>query len=99
MTKKQNPAGQSIDAFLDEQSLRGDVDSAATKRVLAWQLEQARKRIRLSKKDLASAMNTSRTQVERVLDPTNVAVSLDTLERAAGALGMKLKIELVESRA
>ncbi|MDB5364845.1 MAG: hypothetical protein JWM77_772 [Rhodospirillales bacterium] len=97
MAKKQNPSGQSFDAFLHEQGLRADIDSTATKRVLAWQLEQARKRIRLSKKDLASAMKTSRTQVERVLDPTNVAVSLDTLERAAGALGMKLKIELVEA--
>jgi antitoxin HicB len=95
---KQNigPAGDSFESFLEEQGIRDEVYGAAVKRVLAWQFEEARKAANLGKVDLAHAMHTSRSQIDRVLDPENVAVSLDTLSRAAMALGKRLKIELID---
>lgn len=90
------PLGQSFEDFLTEQGIRDEVYSTALKRVLAWQFETARKNAKLGKTDLARAMKTSRTQIDRVLDPENVAVSLETLSRAAQALGKRLKIELVD---
>ena len=76
------------------QSIRDEVYDIAIKRVVAWQFEEARKARSLTKGALAKTMGTSRSQVDRVLDPDNVAVSLDMLNRAASALGKRLKIEL-----
>ncbi len=86
--------GSSFDDFLKEDGIYEEVTALAVKRVLAWQLEQARLAQGLSKSALARQMNTSRTQVERLLDPTNTQVQLDTLQRAAKALGRKLVVEL-----
>jgi len=73
-----------------------EVFGAAIKRVLAWQIEEARKGRSLTKSGMAAAMGTSQTQVERVLNPLNVAVSIETLERAARSVGKTLRIELVD---
>jgi antitoxin HicB len=86
--------GSSFDDFLKEDGIYEEVTAIAVKRVLAWQIEQARLAQGLSKSALARQMNTSRTQVERLLDPTNTQVQLDTLQRAAKALGRKLVVEL-----
>jgi hypothetical protein len=91
-----DPAGDSFESFLEEQGIRDEVYSGAIKRVIAWQFEEARKAASLGKADFAAAMQTSRSQIDRVLDPHNVAVSLDTLSRAAMALGKRLKIELID---
>ncbi len=64
------------------------------KRVIAFQIAQQMKRRRLTKSAMASRMKTSRAALERLLDPTNPSVTLSTLERAASALGKKLKVEL-----
>ncbi|MGH7075307.1 MAG: Fis family transcriptional regulator [Stellaceae bacterium] len=97
MTQKdKGPAGETLEEFLNEVGIGKDVYDAAVKRVVAWQFEEARKARALTKKDLAETMKTSRSQVDRVLDPDNVAVSLDMLNRAALALGKRLKIELVD---
>lgn len=66
----------------------------ATKRLIAFQIAKEMKRRRLTKSAMASLMKTSRPAVERLLDPTNPSVTLSTLERAASALGKKLKVEL-----
>jgi antitoxin HicB len=87
--------GSSFDDFLREEGIYEELTADAVKRVLAWQLEQARLAQGISKSALARQMHTSRTQVERLLDPTNTQVQLDTLQRAAKALGRKLVIELV----
>ncbi|HEY7030121.1 MAG TPA: helix-turn-helix transcriptional regulator [Thermomicrobiales bacterium] len=87
--------GSSFDDFLKEDGIYEDVTADAVKRVLGWQLEQARLAQGISKSALARQMHTSRTQVERLLDPTNTQVQFDTLQRAAKALGHKLVIELV----
>ena len=90
------PVGTTLESFLEECGIREEVYSAAIKDVIAWQFEQARQAKGISKVKLAAAMGTSRTQVSRVLDPENVAVSLDTLVRAASALGKRLEIQLVD---
>ena len=81
--------GFTISALFDQQ------EAKALKRVVAFQLEQEMKRTGLSKTQLALRMNTSRSAVDRLLDPTNHAVTLRTLERAAGVLGKRLKLDMV----
>ncbi len=91
------PVGGTLEEFLAEIGIRDEVYEVAVKRVISWQFEEARKAQALSKTDMAAAMDTSRSQVDRVLDPENVAVSLEMLTRAATALGKRLKIELVDA--
>lgn len=87
--------GSSFEDFLDEEGIADEIGAAAVKQVLAWQIEQFRQAQGLSKSALAKRMNTSRAQVERLLDPTNTQVQLDTLLRAAAALERRLVVELV----
>jgi len=70
------------------------INTVAVKRVIAYQLEEMMKLQGLSKTELAGRMKTSRASLERLLDPENTSVTLLTLERAARALGMRVKIEL-----
>ena len=67
----------------------------AIKEVIAWQLAEAMRERGLSKRKLAELMRTSRTQVDRVLDPGNGNVTLETLQRAAAILGRRVQFELV----
>jgi hypothetical protein len=87
--------GSSFDDFLRKEGIYDEVRTAAVKEVLAWQIDKYRQEQGLSKSALAKRMETSRSQLERLLDPSNTQVQLDTLERAATALGRKLVIELV----
>lgn len=91
---KNKNIGTSFDDFLDEEGLRADAEATAIKRVLAYQIELEMKQANLSKTAMAEKMHTSRTALDRLLDPANVSVTLQTLERAALALGKSLKIEL-----
>lgn len=97
MKKKQkNPhKGTLIDDWLKEEGIYEEVTQKAIKEVLAWQLAEAMKAANLSKSEMARKMKTSRFQLDRVLDPKNIGVSLDTLNRAAAALGRKVRLELV----
>ncbi|MBW8284642.1 MAG: helix-turn-helix domain-containing protein [Rhizobium sp.] len=97
MNDLQPSVGGSLEDFLDEIGEREEIYGEAIKRVLTWQIEAARKKQAISKSDMAARMGTSRTQVNRVLDPHNVAVSLDTLDRAARSVGKRLKIELIDA--
>jgi len=97
---KQSPSpsvGQSLESFLDSTGEREEVYGSAIKRVLAIDLEAARREMRVSKSEMAATLGTSRTQVNRILDPDHVAVSLDTLDRVAKLLGKRLKVELVDA--
>lgn len=87
--------GSSLDSLLEADGTRDEVHDLAQKRVIAWQLEQAAEKAGIAKAELARRMRTSRAQVDRVFDPTNNKVQLDTLQRAAHALGRTLKLELV----
>lgn len=86
--------GSSFDDFLKDEGLHDEAHVHAIKRVLAWQIEQAMTEQSLSKTEMAKRMNTSRAQLDRLLDPQNDKVQLDTLQRAASALGRKLHVEL-----
>ena len=87
--------GSSFDDFLKEEGIYEEVTATAIKRVLAWQMQQSLREQGISKSMLARQMHTSRTQIDRLLDPANNQVQLDTLQRAAKALGRKLVVELV----
>ena len=84
----------SFDDFLEEEGYRNEVESAAIKRVLAWQFEQEMIRQQKTKRAMAAELKTSRSQLDRLLDPQNTAVSLDTLTRAAHVLGKRLVLEI-----
>lgn len=85
--------GSNFDDFLAEEGILAEVEATALKRVLAFQLSQEMKRTKLTRTELASRMKTSRASVNRLLDPKNVSVTLQTMERAALAIGKKLRIE------
>ena len=91
---KKNHLGSSLDDFLREERILEVVEATAVKRVIAFQIARQMKRRRLTKSAMASRMKTSRAALERLLDPANPSVTLSTLERAASALGKKLKVEL-----
>lgn len=92
---KHEPVGSSFDSFLEEEGIREEVEGVAQKRVFAWQIQQAMEASGITQSELAGRMRTSRSQVARLLDPNNTAVQLDTLQRAAHAVGRELKLELV----
>ncbi len=93
--RKRNPRiGSSFSSFLKEEGLYEEVTVHAIKRVLAWQIEQAMKAQHISKVEMAKRMRTSRAQLDRLLDPENDKVQLDTVQRAAAAVGRKLHLEL-----
>ncbi len=95
--KKFNPKylGTSIEELLEKDGHLGEATNAAIKSVLAWQFEQAMKKKKLSKVKMAEAMQTSRAQLDRVLDPSSGNVTLTTLRKAASAVGKTLRVELV----
>ena len=87
--------GSSVDEFLREEGVLEEFQAQAVKEVIAWQLAQAMEEQKLSKRKLATLMHTSRTQVDRVLDPKDGNVTLATLQRAAAMVGRKVQVELV----
>ena len=86
--------GSDFDDFLRDEGIFDDAEAVATKRVIAYQLTQEMERANISQSELARRMKTSRSSVERLLDPTNPSVTLVTLERAASAIGKRLKVQL-----
>jgi DNA-binding Xre family transcriptional regulator len=87
--------GSTLDAFLDEQGLLEETRVTAIKEVIAWQIGEAMKERALSKQKMAALMKTSRAQLDRLLDPQQGNVTLETLQRAAKVLGRQLRIEIV----
>ena len=95
MKKKKGVVGSSFDDFLKEDGIYEEVTARAIKRVIARQLDALMEDQGLSKSALAKKMKTSRAQLDRVLDPDNGSVTLETLTRAARAVGRQLRMELV----
>src|SRR5712675_2775748 len=91
-------SGSSFDSFLEEAGIKDEVEAVAIKRVLAWQLERAMKVQQKTKRAMAKELRTSRSQLDRLLDPRNVSVTLDTVARAAKALGKRLVIRVTDAR-
>jgi antitoxin HicB len=96
--KKKNPHhGSTLDDFLKEEGVLEEFRAAAVKEVVAWQIAKAMKDKKLSKNKMAALMQTSRAQLDRLLDPEQGNVTLETLHRAAHVLGHELKIELAKA--
>lgn len=86
--------GSSLDSFLKEEGTFDEAQALAIKEMVVWQLTEAMEKQSLSKARLAVMLKTSRSQVDRLLDPTR-DVTLSTLQRAAALVGRKVQIELV----
>ena len=86
--------GSSIDAFLKEEGIFEEAQAQAVKEIVAWQLAEAMKKKKISKSKMAMLLKTSRTQVDRLLDPNN-DITLSSLQRAAAIVGRRVNIELV----
>lgn len=91
---KKEHIGSNFDDFLREDDLLEVAEATAAKRVIAFQIAREMSRCGLTKSEMATRMKTSRPALERLLDPANPSVTLSTLERAASAVGKKLKVEL-----
>ena len=94
MAKRNPRAGSSFDDFLKEDGIYEDVQNAAIKKVLSAKLEAAMFDQNISKSDMAKRLKTSRSQLDRLLDPDNETITLQTASRAAAVLGMTLEINL-----
>jgi len=97
--KKVNHSGSTFDSFLEEEGVREEVEAVAIKRVLAWQLQRAMRQQQKTKQTMARQLHTSRSQLDRLLDPRNVSVTLDTITRAARALGKRVIIRVADAKA
>mgnify|MGYP001613695819 FL=1 len=91
---KSKHLGGNFDDFLQEQDMLAGAEAVAAKRVLSFQIEKVMRERGLTKVEMATRMRTSRTSVDRLLDPKNISVTLNTLEKAALVLGKKLNIRL-----
>jgi antitoxin HicB len=93
---KKNPHfGSSLEDFLEAEGLLEEATEHAIKAVVAWQLRTKMDQQHLTKSALAKQLHTSRSQIDRVLDPNNDDVTVATLRKVAGAVGQKLRLELV----
>jgi hypothetical protein len=99
--RKKKKVGRSVarlttlDEFLKQEGKLEEFEAVAIKEVLAWQIAEAMKAQKLSRKRLAEQMQTSRSQVRRLLDPTDGNVTITTLQRAARVVGRTLRLELM----
>ena len=98
---KKSPAGigSSFEDFLKQEGSLEETTALAVKRVLTWQIEQEMASQGVTKASMAQLMKTSRSQLDRLLDPDNDKVQLDTLQRAAIALGKRMSISLEDAPA
>ena len=94
MKARNKHLGSSFEDFLRDEGIHEEVTTHAIKRVLAWQITEAMKSQGISKSEMAKRMSTSRSQLERFLDPDNSKVLLETVQRAASAIGKRVTITL-----
>lgn len=94
MTKNAH-RGSTLDGFLEQEGTLGEFQAQAIKEVIAWQLAEAMKDRKLTKTRLAELMHTSRSQVNRMLDPNDGNVTIETLQRAAALVGRRVQVALV----
>jgi antitoxin HicB len=94
MAKRNPHLGSDFDDFLKEEGIFEEVQAKALKRALAEQIQESMNAANISKVKMAELMSTSRSQLDRVLDPDNVSVQLDTLMKAARAVGKTVEIKI-----
>jgi antitoxin HicB len=91
---RKNHTGSSIDDFMQREGIFEEAQAQAVKEVVAWQLDEAMKAQKISKNKMAALLKTSRTQVDRILNPKS-DITLSSLQRAAAMVGRRVTIELV----
>jgi DNA-binding Xre family transcriptional regulator len=91
---KHKNIGASFDSFLDDEGIREQAEDIAIKRVVAFQIQAEMEKKKLTKTELAKKMHTSRSSLNRLLDPEDEAITFKTLKKAAKVLGKKLVIQL-----
>ena len=94
MAKRNQYIGSSLDDLLEENGELAEVNTVAIKRVIAWEIAQKMEAEHITKKKMAEIMETSRSALDRLLDPANTSITLHTLDNAARAVGKTLRIEL-----
>jgi antitoxin HicB len=94
MAKRNPHIGSNFDDFLKEEGIFEEVQAKALKRALAEQIQESMSAAKISKVKMAELMSTSRSQLDRVLDPDNISVQLDTLMKAASAVGKTVEIKI-----
>lgn len=90
----QKNIGSDFDDFLSQEGLLDEVTAVAAKRYIAYRLSEKMAENHFSKAEMARRMHTSRSALDRLLDPNNPSVTLQTLQRAAQVLGGRLQIDL-----
>ncbi len=96
MIKKDNKhRGSNFDDFLKEQGIYEEAKNRSVKKVIAWQIAEAMKEQNISKTKMADKMKTSRSQLDRLLDPEGENITIETLVKAAAIVGRKIRLELV----
>jgi antitoxin HicB len=90
-------SGSTFDSFLQEEGIKPEVETVAIKRVLAWQFKQAMEQQHKSKVSMAKELHTSRSQLDRLLDPNKLSVTLGTISKAAKILGKQVIIQIADS--
>jgi len=87
--------GSTFDSFLEEENLLDDIEAVAIKRVVAYELEQVMEKNHLTKSEMAIKMHTSRSALDRLLDPMNTSVTLHTLVKVTHLLGKRFQFVIV----
>jgi antitoxin HicB len=95
MTKRNKHTGSSLDDFLKEEGILEETRAIALKEAVAWQVQQTMEKEKITKVETARRMHTSPAALDRLIAPGNASVTLQTLTRAALAIGRDLRIELV----
>src|SRR5699024_2919854 len=95
LTPQKPCIGTSLEEWFEEKGSSSEAGAKALKEVIAWQVSEAMKKDKISKVEMAKRMNTSRAALDRLLDPENTSVTLQTLSKAAQAVGQEIRIELI----
>lgn len=93
--RKRGRIGSSFSDFLQKEGTQEETSAIAIKRVLAWELEQAMLKNGVTKNEMARRMCTSRSQLDRILDPNNDKIQLDTVFKAARAIGRGVRLDIM----
>ncbi|MDP2077311.1 MAG: XRE family transcriptional regulator [Sulfuricurvum sp.] len=92
---KRQGIGSSFDDFLEEEGMLAQAEAVSIKRVIAYQLEETMKNEHITKTEMAKRMNTSRSAIDRLLDPLNTSITLATIESAVNVMGKRLQIQMI----
>lgn len=96
-TKKKH-IGSSFESFLEEEGIKEEINVAAIKAVIAHNLKQHMEKMDITQTEMAKQLKTSRSGLQRLLDPENYSITLLTLNRAASVLGKKVNMDLIDTK-